>query len=136
GGWALPAEAVPGTPEYVRTKNGKSLTCNLLVPSDDLHSGIANVIVSNWADLGVKATVMTQPVAEIKTALNDRTFEAVMIELNFSNSPDPDPYPFWHQTQIESGQNYSGYNSRDMSEILEQARTIPSFTDRVKFYRA
>jgi peptide/nickel transport system substrate-binding protein len=136
GGWALPPEAVPGSPEYVRTKNGASLAFNLLVPADDLHIAIANVISDNWADLGVRATVLPQPVAQIKKSLNDRTFEAAMIELNFSNSPDPDPYPFWHQTQIESGQNYSGYNSRDMSEILEQARTIPSFSDRQKFYRA
>ncbi|HLF01542.1 MAG TPA: ABC transporter substrate-binding protein, partial [Anaerolineales bacterium] len=136
GGWALPPEAVPGTPDYVRSKNGKTLRFNLIVPADELHQGLAQVLVANWAALGVQAVVESLPVNEIKTALNSRSFEAAMIDLNFSTTPDPDPYPFWHQTQIENGQNYSGYNNRNISEILEQARIIPSYYDRAKFYRA
>lgn len=136
GGWALPPEAVPGAPDYIRTKDEKQLAFTLLVPDDQLHQDIAKVIVENWAALGVKATVQPAPVTEIKSALNARTFDAAMINLNFSSSPDPDPYPFWHQTQIENGQNFSGYNNRAMSEILEQARTLPSYSDRAKFYRA
>jgi len=135
-GWALPPEAVPGAPDYVRTKNGKTLKFSLVVPADNLHLAIAEVVVTNWAALGVQVTVQPLPVADVKIALANRTYEAAMVDLNFANSPDPDPYPFWHQTQIESGQNYSGYNSRDMSEILEQARTTPSYHDRAKFYRA
>ena len=49
---------------------------------------------------------------------------------------DPDPYSFWHQTEIESGQNYSGYDNRTMSEILEQARITSSRAARAKLYRA
>jgi len=136
GGWALPPEAAPGAPDYVRTKDGVSLEFTFLAPGDPLHMEIAKTIVTNWAALGVKAQVEFLSAQEIKTALANRTFEAAMIDLSFSNSPDPDPYPFWHQTQIESGQNFSGFNSRDISEILEQARTLPSYHDRAKFYRA
>jgi len=134
-GWALPPEAVKGTPEYVRTKKEISLKFTLLVPNDQLHLAIANVIKSNWADLGVQATLTTLPVADIKKALEARSFEAAMIDLNFTTTPDPDPYPFWHQTQIENGQNYSSFNNRDISELLEQARITPSYEDRAKFYR-
>src|SRR5262249_46930669 len=35
-GWALPPEAVKGTPEYVRTKKEISLKFTLLVPNDTL----------------------------------------------------------------------------------------------------
>jgi peptide/nickel transport system substrate-binding protein len=108
----------------------------LLVPDDALHQALAKKLVEDWATLGVQVTVSPLPVGEIKTALESRSFEAALVQLNFTTTPDPDPYPFWHQTQIETGQNYSGYNSRDMSEILEQARIIPSYSDRAKFYRA
>lgn len=135
-GWALPPEAVKGAPEYVRTKKEKALAFTLLVPEDGLHQALAEVMIADWADLGIKVTVEAKPAAAIKTALEDRSFEAALTDLNFTNTPDPDPYPFWHQTQIENGQNYSSYNSRDMSEILEQARIIPSYSDRAKFYRA
>jgi peptide/nickel transport system substrate-binding protein len=136
GGWALPPDAVLGSPDYVRSKNSKQLAFTLLVPADAAHTAVANLAVKNWAALGVQVKLELLPMEEIKTALTNRTFDAALIDLNFANTPDPDPYPFWHQTQIETGQNYSGFDSRDMSEILEQARTVPSFADRAKFYRA
>ncbi|MBI3241552.1 MAG: peptide ABC transporter substrate-binding protein [Chloroflexi bacterium] len=135
-GWALPPEAAPGSPDYVRSKSGKQLIFSLLVPPDATHSAVAGMAVKEWADLGVKVTIEPLPPDDIKTALTNRTFQAALVDLSFAATPDPDPYPFWHQTQIESGQNFSGYDNRDMSEILEQARTIPSYKDRAKFYRA
>ncbi len=135
-GWALPPEAAPGSPDYVRSKNGKQLAFSLLAPPDSIHIAIANMAVAEWAELGVKVTLEQLPPGDIKTALTNRTFQAALVDLSFAATPDPDPYPFWHQTQIESGQNFSGYDNRDVSEILEQARTIPSYKDRAKFYRA
>lgn len=135
-GWALPPEAVKGTPDYVRTKKEVSLKFHLTIPDDPLHQSIAGVLAADWAGLGVQVTIDAAPAAQVRQMLEKRTFEAAMVDLNFTRTPDPDPYPFWHQTQIENGQNYSGYNNRDMSEILEQARIIPSYSDRAKFYRA
>ena len=135
-GWALPPEAAPGSPDYVRSKSGKQLAFTLLVPPDAIQSAVANMAVGNWADIGVKVTLEELPVEEIKTALKSRTYQAALVDLSFAATPDPDPYPFWHQTQIETGQNFSGYDNRDISVILEQARTIPSYKDRAKFYRA
>jgi peptide/nickel transport system substrate-binding protein len=135
-GWALPPEAVPGAPDYVRSKNGRQLKFSLLVPPDGIHQAVALLAIKDWAVVGVQATMEVLPANDIKSALGNRTFQAAMVDLNFSATPDPDPYPFWHQTQIESGQNFSGFNSRDISEILEQARINPSYKDRVKFYRA
>lgn len=135
-GWALPPEAVPGTPDYVRSKNERQLKFSLLVPPDGIHQAIALLAIKDWAALGMQATMEVLPANDIKTALENRSFQAAMVDLNFSTTPDPDPYPFWHQTQIESGQNFSGFNSRDISEILEQARINPSYKDRAKFYRA
>jgi peptide/nickel transport system substrate-binding protein len=97
---------------------------------------VAKWVTDNWAQLGIQAKVDLKPVADVRNALNARQYDAALIDLTFANSPDPDPYPFWHQTQIESGQNFSGFDSRNMSEILEQARVTPSYSDRAKFYRA
>ncbi len=136
GGWALPTGVSADSPDYARTKNNKALVFTLLVPDDPLHRAVADIAVRNWAALGMQARQEFLPAEEVKTALANRTFEAALTDLTFADTPDPDPYPFWHQTQIEIGQNFSGYNNRDLSEILEQARTIPSYADRAKFYRA
>jgi peptide/nickel transport system substrate-binding protein len=49
--------------------------------------------------------------------------------------PDPDPYPFWHQTQATGGQNYSIWNDRQVSEYLEQARIILDIVERQRLYK-
>ncbi|MBI5053893.1 MAG: hypothetical protein HZC38_08955 [Chloroflexi bacterium] len=135
-GWAKPTQGAPGSPDYARTKSRKPFTFTLLAPNDPTHAAVAKWVADNWAQMGIQAKVDLKPIADVRNALNARQFDAALIDLTFANSPDPDPYPFWHQTQIESGQNFSGFDSRNMSEILEQARVTPSYADRAKFYRA
>ncbi|NIP26248.1 MAG: hypothetical protein GWO38_21100, partial [Phycisphaerae bacterium] len=47
---------------------------------------------------------------------------------------DPDPYPYWHQTQIEGGQNFAGWDDVAASQMLEQGRTTVDRNERVKYY--
>jgi peptide/nickel transport system substrate-binding protein len=56
--------------------------------------------------------------------------------LELSPYPDPDPYPFWHDTQIEGGQNYGGFDDRNSSIWLERARTISDAGRRAEFYQS
>jgi len=50
---------------------------------------------------------------------------------------DPDPYPFWHETQAlpGQGQNYAGFQHRHISEIIEQARITVNPNQRLALYR-
>ena len=73
--------------------------------------------------------------ALIDDYLNPRLYEAALVDISLSRTPDPDPYPFWHQTQAASGQNYSMWNDRQASEYLEQARIIVDPTERARLYR-
>jgi peptide/nickel transport system substrate-binding protein len=47
---------------------------------------------------------------------------------------DPDPYALWHQTQIERGQNYAGWDHTEASILLEAARTTTDKGRRSDFY--
>ncbi|MFQ5408724.1 MAG: peptide ABC transporter substrate-binding protein [Anaerolineales bacterium] len=136
-GWVFPETAIPGTEEYVRSKSGQQLAFSLLVPDDPISQAIGRLAVENWTTLGVRLTLQVAPAESVLSDyLEPRNYEAALVTVDFARSPDPDPYPFWHQTAIEGGQNYGGYNNRDLSEILEQARTINSLADRASFYRA
>jgi peptide/nickel transport system substrate-binding protein len=64
--------------------------------------------------------------------LRSRDFQAVLAEMLLSG--DPDPYPFWHQTQIKEGQNYGGWDNREASEALEQARSATDRGQRKDYY--
>ncbi|HRU95099.1 MAG TPA: hypothetical protein P5195_07725, partial [Anaerolineae bacterium] len=48
---------------------------------------------------------------------------------------DPDPYPFWHETQALVGQNYTGFRHRRISEVIEQARLTVDRQQRLALYR-
>jgi peptide/nickel transport system substrate-binding protein len=47
---------------------------------------------------------------------------------------DPDPYPFWHETQVDEGQNYSGFTHRRISEVIERARVTVNRNRRAELY--
>lgn len=128
---------IPAAGGDVRTdKDGKALEFTLLYPDDSLHLEIAKVIQSNWAQLGVK--VKLEAVAYdslVNDRLDARKYQAALIDLNLMRSPDPDPYPFWHQSEATGGQNYTQWDNRTASEYIEQARVNPDFTTRARLYR-
>ena len=131
-GYILPAEGDP-----IRAKEGKALSFTLLVPSDDpMYTGLAESIQQDWAALGVGVVLESLSYADlISQRLEPRTYEAALVSLNLSRSPDPDPYPFWDQAQATGGQNYSGWDDRNASEYLEQARISTDLNERAKMYR-
>lgn len=128
---------IPAAGGNVRTdKDGKPLEFTLLYPDDGLHSAIALVIQTNWAQLGVKVDLQAVAYdALVNDHLDARNYQAALIDLNLMRSPDPDPYPFWHQSEATGGQNYSQWDNRTASEYIEQARITPDFTSRARLYR-
>ena len=134
-GWVLPTGAAPGAAEYVRSKDEVPLAFELLHASDPLHTQAAQALQTNWAAVGVQVTLV--PVdgeALLSEHLQPRDYQAALTDLNLSRYPDPDPYPFWHDSQIETGQNYGGFDDRNSSIWLEQARTTPDFGRRADLY--
>jgi len=135
-GWELPAGASPGTPEYVRSNDEEQqLTLELVYPDTPAQATIAGIIQAEWQAVGIGVELVpVDPEAILPDYLEARRFQAVLTEINFSDSPDPDPYPFWHDSQTETGQNYSGYEDRNTSIWLEQARTTPDPGRRRELY--
>lgn len=128
---------IPASGGEVRAdKNGQLLEMTLLYPDDALHASIAQVIQTNWALLGVNVNL--EAVAYdvlVNERLAPRSYQAALVDLNLMRSPDPDPYPFWHQSEATGGQNYSQWDDRTASEYIEQARVIPDFNVRARLYR-
>jgi len=130
-GYTIPAEG-----GQVRSKDGVALEFELVHPDTALHTQIAESIRDNLAQLGVQVTLVPLPYAELLSDyLEPRTYQAALVDLNLAHSPDPDPYPFWHQAEITSGQNYSKWDDRRASEYLEQARVSVSQSQRARLYR-
>jgi len=127
---------IPPAGGNVRAKDGIPLAFTMVYPDDPVHTQIAQAIQTQWAQIGVRVDLQAQPYDQlVLTTLASRSFQAALVDLNLSRSPDPDPYPFWHQAETVGGQNYSGWENRAASEYLEQARVTADFSLRAKLYR-
>ena len=130
-GYVIPAEG-----GEVRAKEGTALSFTMLHPDDEVHTQIAQTIRDQWAEIGVALELQAVPYDELAVDyLAPRTYEAAFVDLDLSRTPDPDPYPFWHQAEAVGGQNYSQWDNRAASEYLEQARVTADPVLRTRLYR-
>jgi peptide/nickel transport system substrate-binding protein len=130
-GYVIPAEG-----GEIRAKEGQRLAFTLLHADDPLHTTLAEYIQRDWSKLGVEVTLQALPYEQmIFENLATREYQAALVDLNLSYTPDPDPYPFWHQAEAIGGQNYSQWDHRAASEYLEQARVTADITERARLYR-
>ena len=140
-GWVVPPPAAdddadlvlsaPGAADPVRLKNSVPLSFTLLAPAD--QADMARVIASQWRVIGVSAQVQPVQVGLASNFLQARQYQAALANIVL-DTPDPDPYPFWHETRASAGQNYSQFKDRDMSEILESARRAVDPAKRTELY--
>ena len=115
----------------IREKEGQIFTFSLLSNSDPDKIKVANLIQEQWAQVGVAVQVEV-----IGLGLGERLarhdYEAAIADILLTG--DPDPYPLWHQAQIEGGQNYGGWSHDQASNLIEAARTITNTGRRNDFY--
>ncbi len=122
-----------------RDRDRMQLAFTLITPDDATRVALARAIAQQWQAIGVRATVQVVPTSLlVSQVLRPRQFDAVLYEWR-TLSNDPDQYENWHQTQIPDatgrGQNYSGLNDRDISEVLETARRTHDQGKRIELYR-
>jgi len=127
---------IPASGSQVRTnEEGQSLSFDLVYPQGEKNDQLAAAIAADWEVLGVEANL--EPVAPeniLSDYLDPRDYQAALVEINLTRSPDPDPYPFWDQAQITGGQNYAQWNDRQASEYLEEARVTLDRSERIRLY--
>ncbi|NDJ36293.1 MAG: peptide ABC transporter substrate-binding protein [Chloroflexi bacterium] len=114
---------------------GETLSFTLLALDDPFTDRLARGIRDQWRDLGVDVDVRTVDAETLIERLQDGDFDAALVEFNQGGIADPDPYAFWHESQIEAGQNVSGFVDRDISEVIEIARRDPNGVRRAELYR-
>jgi peptide/nickel transport system substrate-binding protein len=131
-GYTIPAEGG----EVRANEDGDKLAFDLLHPDNPEYTALAKSIAQDWSKLGIEVNLKPVSYDElVSDHLDPRIYQAALVDLNLSRSPDPDPYPFWHQAQITGGQNYSKWDDRQASEFLEQARVTVDIGERTRLYR-
>ncbi len=116
-GWKVTGE------DGVRTKDGKPLEVTITTTDWQEYVKTAELIQETWKQLGVKVTIQSLGTGIVQqTAVVPREYQILLYGENLA--ADPDPYPFWHSTQVKSpGLNLSLLEDKDTDKALEGART-------------
>ena len=87
--------------------------------------------------MGISVTVQALSPQNVAATMRDRAFAALLVSLELPFY-DPDPYAFWHSSQIAApGQNFAGFASETADRALEQAKArhpIEGFGQRIEDY--
>ncbi len=127
---------IPSGGSSVREKDGVQFSFELVHPATPAHTALAEAIRRDWSKLGIDVQLIPVSYEEILADyLEPRDYQAALVDINMTRSPDPDPYPFWDQAQINDGQNYSNWDDRQASEFLERARIATDVGERAQAYR-
>lgn len=119
--------------KFFRQKNGYGLSVKISTINQPEFIETANLIKENWQDLGAEVTVEILNNEEIKDVIKNRRYEVLLYSV--ISGADPDPFPFWHSSQINSpGLNLSGYANRQVDTALETARESYDLSVRSKAY--
>ncbi len=116
----------------IRDKDGKELSFTLLVRNEPAMRQMAEEMAQQWSLVGIEARLRPLSSGALASLVRNRNFDAALIEIGLS--ADPDPYPLWHSTQAESGQNFAGFANEEADVVMEEARFTADPEQRIKLY--
>lgn len=113
----------------------KKIKLTLVTSSTDKNEQIAQKIKSSWQALNVNLTIKTYDDVNLqKDIIPKRNYDVLLYGQDYG--PDPDPYPYWHSSQIsETGLNLSNFSNKNADKLLEDARLTFDFNLRKQKYK-
>lgn len=127
-GWKVPAEG------GIRKKDNAELKFSLTTVDQPEYMTAANILKEKWEAIGVGVELKIMSSARVdKEVIKPKDYEAFLYGEILG--ADPDPFPFWHSSQIPSGGlNLSNYYNKDVDKLLEEARKTNNLDERAKKY--
>lgn len=122
-----------GTGSWLK-KDGKFFSIKLTTVDTTENVKVVEEIKKYWALLGIKTELEVLPPSQIQAeVIRGRNFEALFYGQGLGM--DPDPYAFWHSSQIgESGYNIANFSNKEADQLLEDARISSNADERKEKY--
>ncbi len=124
----------PSQTFYRKDKDGVILEISLTTADNPEYSRTAELIARMWQEAGIKVNVQKINTQQIVQVVKKRNYETLLYGelIGF----DPDPFPFWHSSQVTSpGLNVANYSNRTADKLLEEARATTDEKKRGDLYR-
>lgn len=122
-------------PYYRRTSAGTILDLTLTTVERPENIAAANLVAQSWRSIGVIVKLNLVPLKRIaREVIKPRAYQALLY--GEAIGADPDPYPFWHSSQIaDPGLNLALFSNRQADKLLEDARGVQDIVTKALKYR-
>lgn len=109
-------------PNGVFSKDDAPLEITLTLVDTDEQRRVAEEVKRQWEAVGVKVNLQTVLASNLQTdIITPRNYQALLASEVVGL--DPDPYPFWHSSQISSpGLNLAQFQNHEADQLLVEAR--------------
>ncbi len=120
---------------YRKNKNDNILSLIITTVDTPEYKKTAELIAAAWKKIGIQTFVeLIDSKKIIKENIRERNYSILLFGEILGG--DPDPYAFWHSSQIQSpGLNLALFSDKDADKLLEDARTTDDITKREDFYK-
>lgn len=127
---------IPPEQDTFRAKKDALLQLTITTVNDEELTAVAQRVASSWRALGTQVTIRAvNPRDVVNEALRPRTYDVLLY--GEIVGADPDPFPFWHSSQVDyPGLNLATFINRKSDTLLEEARVATDQKTRVEKYRA
>lgn len=93
----------------------------------------ANFLKDSWQKAGVTIDIKAVEISELKSIIKTRDYDALLYGEVLGL--EPDPYPFWHSSQVnDPGLNLSAYQNKSADQLLKEARETLDITVKQEDY--
>lgn len=135
-GWIMPEGPPAGEArELYRKKDDQILEFGIATVNLPEFLATLQVLQDNWTAMGIKVNVNVYEPADIQEQIvKKRDYEALLFGAIIGS--DPDPYAFWHSTQMEHpGLALAVFYQKNIDDLLETARqTSDEEQRRLKYF--
>jgi peptide/nickel transport system substrate-binding protein len=116
-------------------KDNNYLIVELTTVDNPEYSQVADLIAKFWQEINVKTKISLVPAAQIQASIiKTRNFAALLF--GEIAGADPDPYAFWHSSQVgQAGSNITDYSNKDVDKLLEEGRLTNDLKVRQEKYQ-
>lgn len=120
----------------IRTKDETQLAFELVTMDTPELTATADELARQWSELGIVVNIRTVNQTDFQNdVLKNRNYDILLSGELYGI--DPDPYAFWHSSQINSpGLNLAQYSNRQADEYIETGRSTTDPAARAEAYQA
>lgn len=120
---------------FRKDKLDRTITLSLATNNFPPNVRVAEALKQMWEETGIKIILNIETVGDLEEKfIRPRNYELLLFSENVG--ADPDPYPFWHTSQLrDPGLNLSTFSNKTADSLLMEARSNLPAAERAERYR-